>query len=357
MTAPALRRWQALFLDRHAAHPSPDFLLVATPGAGKTLAAALAVRAALDAGRVHQVVVVCPTTALRAQWADAADRAGLILDPRWRNADGRWRSDAHGVVVTYQQVASAPDLFAHHLAVPTAVVLDECHHCGRGGDVGDGAAHGLHPAPRSFGHAVSLGLARDPLRHSDDPGVHARIARYAAAAQPRWIVAVGMVSEGEDIPRLAVAVYATVRRTELFFRQAIGRVVRRRTRDPDDLNATVYLPADPTLVAFAHRVELELRHELRDSDPDALDVEPPTGATRKVDFDALDAHVESGGMIVAGARYSREEVVAARRLLRELGQSDARCARCWSCAARAGRVRRDRRRFPDPVGHTGAGRR
>ena len=94
------------------AHAETDFLLVATPGAGKTLAACQAIRAA----GCEQVVVVCPTTALRAQWADAADGLGLHLDPRWRNADGNWRSGVDGVVVTYQQVASAPDLFAHHLA-------------------------------------------------------------------------------------------------------------------------------------------------------------------------------------------------------------------------------------------------
>ena len=74
--------------------------------------------------------MVCPTTALRGQWADAADLVGLHLDPRWRNADGAWRDDVDGVVVTYQQVASAPDLFAHHLARPTFVVLDEIHHAG-----------------------------------------------------------------------------------------------------------------------------------------------------------------------------------------------------------------------------------
>ena len=122
----APRAWQAEFLTHYAAHPRPDYLLVATPGAGKTLAACQALRAS----GLGQAVVVCPTTALRAQWADAADRVGLHLDPRWRNADGAWRADVDGVVVTYQQVASAPDLFAHHLARPTFVVLDEIHHAG-----------------------------------------------------------------------------------------------------------------------------------------------------------------------------------------------------------------------------------
>jgi superfamily II DNA or RNA helicase len=138
------RGWQVEFLARHAAHTEPDFLLVATPGAGKTLAACQAMRGA------EQIVVVCPTTALRAQWADAADRVGLHLDPRWRNADGAWRSDLDGVVVTYQQVASAPDLFAHPVARPTFVVLDEVHHAGESATRGtalraafDGATHRL----------------------------------------------------------------------------------------------------------------------------------------------------------------------------------------------------------------------
>ena len=125
MTA-ALRPWQEAFLARHGATGGDDFLLVATPGSGKTLAACHAARAS----GCEQVVVVCPTIALRAQWADVADVVGLHLDPRWRNADGAFNPHVDGVVVTYQQVASAPDLFAHHLARPTFVVLDEVHHAG-----------------------------------------------------------------------------------------------------------------------------------------------------------------------------------------------------------------------------------
>jgi superfamily II DNA or RNA helicase len=59
-----------------------------------------------------------------------ADAVGIHLDPRWRNADGSFNPHVDGVVVTYQQVASAPDLFAHHLARGTFVVLDEVHHAG-----------------------------------------------------------------------------------------------------------------------------------------------------------------------------------------------------------------------------------
>jgi hypothetical protein len=131
-----------------------------------------------------------------------------------------------------------------------------------------------------------------------------------------------MVSEGVDVPRLLVAAYATVKRTDLFFRQAVGRVVRRRADDPGDLVATVFLPADPTLKACAERVEVELRQQVSDEIGAALDVEPPPGLARRSDFQPLDAQVQPGGMIVAGIHYRREEVDAARRLLRELGQSE-----------------------------------
>lgn len=444
MIAP--RGWQAAFLAQFAEHRARDFLLVATPGAGKTFAACQAMRGA------QQIVVVCPTTALRAQWADAADAAGLHLDPRWRNADGAWRADVDGVVVTYQQVAQAPDLFAHHLARPTFVVLDEIHHAGESATWGtalrvafDGAAHRLalsgtpfrsdaraipfvrYDAERRcapdfvYGYADAvaddvcrplafrlldatlrwrvdaqetiaafadeldvtddarrlrtaidpatpllpqmlrdadalLGKARavipdaaglvlcDDRAHarataallrtiagekpvvvvSDEPQAHARIDRFArgGADAPRWLVAVNMVSEGVDVPRLVVAAYATVKRTDLFFRQAVGRVVRRRREDPGDLVATVFLPADPTLTGCAERVEVELRQQVSDEIGAAYDVEPPPGLARRVDFQPLDAQVEPGGMIVAGVHYGRAEVDAARRLLRELGQSE-----------------------------------
>ena len=65
MTIVAPRRWQAAFLAEHARATRADYLLVATPGAGKTLAACQAAQAA----RCEQIVVVCPTTALRSQWA------------------------------------------------------------------------------------------------------------------------------------------------------------------------------------------------------------------------------------------------------------------------------------------------
>jgi hypothetical protein len=159
---------------------------------------------------------------------------------------------------------------------------------------------------------------------SDEAGAHARIDKFARGSgdAARWLVAVNMVSEGVDVPRLVVAAYATVKRTDLFFRQAVGRVVRRRPGDPGDLVATIFMPADPALKDCAARVEVELRQQVVDDLDAAFEVEPPPGTARRADFQALDAQVEPGGIIVSGVHYSRQEVDAAKRLLRELGQPE-----------------------------------
>ena len=78
----------------------------------------------------------------------------------------------------------------------------------------------------------------------------------------RWLVAVNMVSEGVDIPRLRVGVYATAAKTPLVFRQIVGRFVRTIPGRPLD-RSWLFLPADPVLRAHAAEVERELRHVLR----------------------------------------------------------------------------------------------
>ena len=95
---------------------------------------------------------------------------------------------------------------------------------------------------------------------SDALDASARIARFAAGTGT-WLVSVLMVSEGVDIPRLRVGVYATSARTELFFRQVVGRFTR-RTPVPREQMSHVFLPADPTLKRLAAEVEEERRHAL-----------------------------------------------------------------------------------------------
>ncbi|WP_416900545.1 DEAD/DEAH box helicase [Micromonospora echinospora] len=93
---------------------------------------------------------------------------------------------------------------------------------------------------------------------SDDAGSSARIATFSASDQ-RWMVAVRMVSEGVDIPRLAVGVYATSASTPLYFAQAIGRFVR--ARRPGE-TASVFLPSVPHLLGLASEMEAERDHVL-----------------------------------------------------------------------------------------------
>ncbi len=101
---------------------------------------------------------------------------------------------------------------------------------------------------------------RATVATSDDPMASARIARFAASVEP-WIVAVRMVSEGVDIPRLRVGVFATNTTTELFFRQAVGRLVR-WTRGLRTQRAWLYIPDDPRLRRLAEAVAEQRRHSL-----------------------------------------------------------------------------------------------
>ena len=73
------------------------------------------------------------------------------------------------------------------------------------------------------------------------------------------MVAVRMVSEGVDVPRLSVGVYATSASTPLFFAQAIGRFVRTRRRGE---LASIFVPSVPVLLALAAELERERDHAL-----------------------------------------------------------------------------------------------
>ena len=102
---------------------------------------------------------------------------------------------------------------------------------------------------------------------SDDPDASRKIAAFAHSDRP-WLVAVRMVSEGVDIPRLRVGVYASTVVTELFFRQAVGRFVRHTAGLPTQ-KAYVFLPDDPRLRQHAFQIAEARRHVLR----------PPTEST------------------------------------------------------------------------------
>ena len=378
-------------LDSFLAAGRRDFLAVATPGAGKTTFALTAARHEL-AEHPSRLVIVAPTAHLKLQWARAAAAFSLHLDPAWAPSDGPLPTDMHGVVTSYQQVASSARVLSR-LASDAFVVFDELHHAAedrawgaaigeafvgarrrlalsgtpfrsdtraipfvsyRGDEAVPDYEYGYADAladrrvvrpvyfPRTNGHmewsapdgsvhsasfddALSAARAGQRLRTalslegewlptvlraandrlaevrrdqpdaaglviatdqehargiaemlrtrfgvtarvatSDDPGASATIARFASGREP-WLVAVRMVSEGVDIPRLRVGVFATTTATELFFRQAVGRLVR-WTRGVPRQRAWLYIPDDPRLRLLASRIAEQRRHSLRRPD-------------------------------------------------------------------------------------------
>jgi len=404
-----LRPWQKSALDAFAACTGPDFLAVATPGAGKTTFALAAALGDLAARRAGRLLVVTPTQHLKSQWAAAAAPFGLHLQPSWSARDGRLPADMHGVVVTYQQVA-ADAAALRSLAADAFVVFDEVHHAGDERAWGDGVRHAFELAAKrlavsgtpfrsdtvsipfvryvdgeaeadfnyGYGEALRdgrvvrpvffprvdgemewtapdgshrshtfsdaldrassgqrlrtalslegewlpdvLGQAHSRLRAlratqpdagglvlaidrehargiarllrerhgvgavvvtSDDPGASAAIARFAASTAP-WLVAVRMVSEGVDIPRLRVGVYATTTSTELFFRQAVGRLVR-WTRGVRAQRAYLFLPDDRRLRTWAVQLAEQRRHSLTRREDDAEEAAAEALATGPTD--------------------------------------------------------------------------
>lgn len=148
---------------------------------------------------------------------------------------------------------------------------------------------------------------------SDEAGASARIARFAGS-QDRWMVAVRMVSEGVDVPRLTVGVYATSASTPLFFAQAVGRFVR--SRQPGE-TASVFVPSVPVLLALASELEAQRDHVLgRPHRPDeqwddALLAQAQRGRDEpgedEKSFTALEAHAELDQLIYEGTSFSADE--------------------------------------------------
>ncbi len=98
--------------------------------------------------------------------------------------------------------------------------------------------------------------AKPAIVLSDEDDASRRIASFARSDDP-WIVAVHMVSEGVDIPRLRVGVYASNVVTEMYFRQFCGRFVRAQKGGMQQ--AFVYLPDDQRLRELAARVTADVR--------------------------------------------------------------------------------------------------
>jgi superfamily II DNA or RNA helicase len=392
-TASSLRAWQQEALDLYERDQPRDFLCVATPGAGKTTFALRVALGLLRSRTIRRIVVVTPTEHLKVQWADAAARVGIQLDPGTDGSTRRGRAKEYdGSAVTYAGVAARSYVYeALCHSKDVLVIFDEIHHAGDSKSWGEAISYAFSPAARrlsltgtpfrsddnpipfvaydelapgvkqsradyTYGYAEALAdhvvrpvlfmnyggpmrwrtragdeLAADlgvPMtkdltaaawrtalsptgewvsavlraadqrltevrRHvpdaggliiatnqttarayakllteitgakptvvlSDDGKSSSRIDEFSASEE-RWMVAVRMVSEGVDVPRLAVGVYATATSTPLFFAQAVGRFVRSRRRGEV---ATVFLPTVPVLLGHAATIEKQRDHVL-----------------------------------------------------------------------------------------------
>ena len=160
MRSITLRHWQRDALRAFDTRKRDSFLTVACPGAGKTTFALCAVRQYLR-GERKPIVIVVPTQHLKKQWAEAATRFGIHLEPDWQ-----WRkglpADMHGVVVTYAQASSSVKSLAK-LASGGIVVLDEVHHAANERSWGEGVRLAFELSE------CRLLLSGTPFRTDDNP--------------------------------------------------------------------------------------------------------------------------------------------------------------------------------------------
>ncbi|MPZ84455.1 MAG: ATP-dependent helicase [Actinophytocola sp.] len=167
-----------------------------------------------------------------------------------------------------------------------------------------------HESAKAYATILTRTTGREPVVVlSDDPKASGRIAEFAES-DDRWLVAVRMVSEGVDVPRLAVGVYATSASTPLYFAQAVGRFVR--ARRPGE-TASVFLPSVPVLLELASQLEAQRDHVLGkpDRDEDGWDDELLADANRVKDepgeeekaFTSLSASAELDQVIYDGSSF------------------------------------------------------
>lgn len=440
-----LRKWQAEALEKYRTQNTRDFLVTATPGAGKTTFALTLAEKLLDKTPIEQVIIVVPTDHLRTQWADSAISKGVFVDPSLSNKTSLVGEDFVGYVVTYAQVANNPGL--HRVRATkkkTLVIFDEIHHAGDGLSWGDAVKLAFEGAERrlsltgtpfrtspsemipfvkysdqgggvlestadytygykealedhvvrpvtfaaysgtsswtnSAGETLSAALMVEEMskndeqnawrallspsgqwiphvllaaderltaiRHagikdagamilasnqddareyakilkrltktkptvvlSDDKRASKKIQEFSESTDPddRWLVAVRMVSEGVDVPRLCVGVWGTTYKTSLFFAQAVGRFVRARRKGE---SATIFLPAVRPLLALASNLEEQRSHVIEPpKDPEDLgEIEPPEKNEEKEkgemiagESSAEFAHILANGKAVVG---------------------------------------------------------
>jgi superfamily II DNA or RNA helicase len=135
--------------------------------------------------------------------------------------------------------------------------------------------------------------------HSKIDDAHAAIDAFRNSSE-QWIVGVDMLSEGVDIPRLRVGVYASNVRTTLYFHQFCGRFAR--IIDPAaNERSFVFMPADPELEAIALEIDKFRCHALGEEFTGKLQ-RVGGGRPSRVDLEVISSDGELAGTIVGGRR-------------------------------------------------------
>jgi superfamily II DNA or RNA helicase len=176
-------------------------------------------------------------------------------------------------------------------------------------------------AARAYARELKAITGEEPtvVLSEDGPGA-ATIDAYSKSSR-RWIVAVKMVSEGVDVPRLAVGVYATKTGTPMFFRQAVGRFVR---KGPDEEHsALLFCPALPALRTMAAEIEKELRDEIEEERKEYERSEDGTSSQGTLDlFDRTPVAASDpvfDRAIHGGEEFTPAENVKAEEMCRKYG--------------------------------------
>lgn len=153
---------------------------------------------------------------------------------------------------------------------------------------------------------------------SKDPKASKVISDYAKSTKP-WIVAIRMISEGVDIPRLRVLVYATNITTELFFRQAVGRIVRVRP-ELEDNTAYFYVPSDRRYLSYAQAIKEEIDHVIKEVTTVERPPREPGGKDIQTSlFMPIAATAARGNTVFDAGMITPEELDEARRMLESMG--------------------------------------
>lgn len=105
---------------------------------------------------------------------------------------------------------------------------------------------------RILSHKYAQTVSIVTYRH-EEPLVE--IERYRQS-DVQWIVSVGMISEGTDIPRLQVCCHMSSVKNELYFRQVLGRILR--VNGLINQQAWLLTFAEKSLIEFAERIEQDI---------------------------------------------------------------------------------------------------